>query len=82
MAMAAIIVRTATDEIADALSALDEVLRFVALTREHLQAALAQPEPLPGTLDGARHNAAIAVAAAGRAHKLIGAARAAVEPRD
>ena len=80
--MAIVAARTVTEDIADALSALDELTRYAGDTRAHLMAALRQDEPLPGTLDGARNAAAITAACAGQMFDRIRAARTRVEPCD
>lgn len=52
--MAAIIERTTTDEIADALRSLSDAERHINDVRAHLVQALSQPTPEPGTVAQAR----------------------------
>lgn len=72
--MAAIIERTAADDITDALTALNHIERYTRDVRAHLAAALRQPDP-EGTLAQAARAAAIVTAAADQVQSLIRLAR-------
>jgi hypothetical protein len=71
--MAAILVRTRTDEITDALRALSDAERYLNDTRAHLMQALSDGEP--GTLAQARRVAGIVAGCVVTARTFIGEAQ-------
>jgi hypothetical protein len=73
--MAAMIERTTTDDVADALRALEEMERYARDLRAHLETARYQNPPEPGTLAMASRNAGIVAAEIETARAFIRDAR-------